>query len=210
MKCEINGQQAEKLFLPNWEYNVVRIQNELKRIIERKGGEVVSTTNYWPKTLTYVVNRSLMERIEFVQNHIDWMNMVCPRHNPKYRESKIYLDDIHEVEYLKSVPNDPILKTGATAFVLNGIYYGLIFNDNMFFDTHYLVTKVCGEDDNRFFCHSGYEVLPDNGWKYDCLIRNDCSQDDIHRVAMCILNILHTKTPYVRGKYTSHIYSNVR
>lgn len=46
MKCEINGQTAEKLFYNNWMYNIVRIQNKLKKIFEDNGGEMVHADRY--------------------------------------------------------------------------------------------------------------------------------------------------------------------
>lgn len=46
MKTEINRQPTELLFYNNWMYNVVRIQNELKRIFENEGGEMVRRDLY--------------------------------------------------------------------------------------------------------------------------------------------------------------------
>lgn len=206
MKFEINGQTAEKLFLPSWEYNVVRIQNELKRIIENEGGEVVRVTNYWPKTQTYVVNRALNERIDILKESIACFDKVCPQNNPDYKTSKFYLDYIHELEHLESIPNDPVLKTGASAFVLNGIYYGLIFEDNPFFDTHYLVAKVYKDHNDQVFYHSGYKVLPTSEWKFDCLFQKNCSLSNVRECANLLWNLLQRQASTVRGKYVSHVF----
>ena len=42
----VNSNMDELMFLNNWRYNVVRIQNELKRIFENEGGEVVCRTHF--------------------------------------------------------------------------------------------------------------------------------------------------------------------
>lgn len=109
MKTEINGQPAELLFYNNWMYNVVRIQNELKRIFENEGGEMVQMDRYQkpfqlPSTPTYVVNRTLKEQIKQLEERVLYL---------KTRPTKCvesYLEYKNKLERLLQIPNEPILK----------------------------------------------------------------------------------------------------
>lgn len=194
MKTEINGQPAELLFYNNWMYNVVRIQNELKRIFENEGGEMVQRNHYQkplplPSTPIYVVNRTLKEQIKQLEEKVSYLET----RQIKCVES--YLEYKNKLERLQQIPNEPILKTGAYDFVLNDMYYGILFDNNMFFDTHYAVAKVSHDGNNRVIQYSHYHRFMDD-WKYDCLFKCECSDADIREVAYLIFNALLKEKPF--------------
>lgn len=189
----INSNMDEVLFLNNWRYNVVRIQNELKRIFENEGGKVVYPTHFQnaniKKTRTYVVNRSINERIAELERLTAHPENVSENYMSEFR----CLED--ELERLQQIPNEPILKTGAHDFVLNDVYYGILFDDNMFFDTHYAVANVSHDGNNRVIQYNYYHKFLDD-WKYDCLFKCDCSDADIREVAYLIFNALLKEKPF--------------
>ena len=188
MKTEINGQPAELLFYNNWMYNVVRIQNELKRIFENEGGEMVQMDSYQKplkllSTPTYVVNRTLKEQIKQLEDRVSYLEtrpIKCVESYLKYK---------NKLERLQQIPNEPILKTGAHGFVLNDMYYGILFDDNMFFDTYYAVAHVSHSGKNRIVTYDYFRKMTTE-WKYECLYQCDCSAGDIREVAYQIFNML--------------------
>ncbi len=188
MKTEINGQPAELLFYNNWMYNVVRIQNELKRIFENEGGEMVWRDSYQkplplPSTPTYVINRTLKEQIKQLEEKVSYLET-----RPiKCWES--YLGYRDKLERLRQIPNEPILKTGAHDFVLNDMYYGILFDDNMFFDTHYAVAHISHSGKYRTVTYDYFRKMTTE-WKCECLYQYDCSAADIREIAYLIFNIL--------------------
>lgn len=194
MKCEINGQTAEKLFYNNWMYNVVRIQNKLKKIFEDNGGEMVHADRYVTepaikKTPTYVVNRSLMERIIELEKHLVNFDHVAPEYRNRYVEYD------HERERLLQLPNEPLPKTDASDFVQSGVFYSIKFDTNMFFDTLYAVARVEPTGKNQVVRFKYYRKFTDD-WKYDCLFHCDCSQADIDEISYQIYNTLLQTTPF--------------
>ena len=189
----VNSNMDELLFLNNWRYNVVRIQNELKRIFENEGGEVVCPVHFQnttiKKTRTYVVNRSINERIAELERLTAHPENVSENYMSEFRCL------VDELERLQQINNEPILKTGAHDFVLNDVYYGILFNDNMFFDTHYAVANVLHDGNDRVIQYNYYHRFLDD-WKYDCLFKCDCSNADIREVAYLIFNALLKEKPF--------------
>ena len=122
----VNSNMDELLFFNNWRYNVVRIQNELKRIFENEGGEVVYPTHFKDtnikKIRTYVVNRSINERIAELERLTTHPENVSENYMSEFRCL------VDELERLQQINNEPILKTGAHDFVLNDVYYGILFD----------------------------------------------------------------------------------
>lgn len=205
MKKEIDGQPAELLFYNNWRYNVVRIENELKRIFENEGGEVVHQNKFQNDTqvvkpLTYVINRNLTNRIKELCRLLDNIHHVTPEYRDRYLELS------HELEHLRQISNSPVLKTGAHNFVLNDVFYSLLFDDNMFFDTHYAVAHVSHVGNNRVVRYEYYHKFSDD-WKYDCLYKCDCSVDDIREVAYLIFNHLMKASPFPERGDSFYVHS---
>ena len=208
MICEINGQEVQKVFLPNWQYNVVRLQNELRSIVEAAGGECVIANSYKgepaaPVRPTYVVNRTIMSDIKELEDFLSKVRSNIDMSNISIDSLNIYWSYEKRLEYLKSIPNEPILKTGAKEFIYNGMFYGILFDSNLFMDTHYLVAEVV-DGDPSYVMYSCYNVLGDDGWKYDCLYTPDCSDSDIHEVAMKLWSILQSRKPTQNKKI--HLY----
>lgn len=189
----VNSNMDELLFLNNWRYNVVRIQNELKRIFENEGGEVVYPTHFQntniKKTHTYVVNRSINERIAELERLTTHPENVSENYMSEFRCI------VDELEHLQQINNEPILKTGAHDFVMNDVYYGILFDDNMFFDIHYAVANVSHDGNNRVIQYNYYHKFLDD-WKYDCLFKCDCSDADIREAAYLIFNALLKEKPF--------------
>ena len=205
MKKEIDGQPAELLFYNNWRYNVVRIENELKRIFENEGGEAVHQNGFQNdtqvvKTPTYVINRNLTDRIKELCRLLDNIHHVTSEYRDRYLELS------HELERLRQIDNSPILKTGAHNFVLNDVFYSLLFDENLFFDTHYAVANVLHFGKNRFVRYDSYRKFPDD-WKYDCLYKCDCSVDDIREVAYLIFNHLMKASPFPERGDSFYVHS---
>ena len=190
------------LSLSNWPYNVERIKNELKNIFENKGGMVVS--RWYCSHDSYFKNRSLEESIRGLERKIKYLDEAYAKQGRTVKPAAYY-DYCRELERLKLIPNEPILMSNAQEFVLGGKYYGLIFNDNMFFDTDYLVADF---NESEFLVdYDYYRILPDDGWKFDCLIRNDCTQKDISEVANQLFNILVNTHPIPkRSNYNKNEY----
>lgn len=205
MKTEINGQSAELLFYNNWMYNVVRIQNELKRIFENEGGEMVQRDRYQkplqlPSTPTYVVNRTLKEQIKQLEEKVSYLET-----RPiKCVES--YLDYKNKLERLQQIPNEPILKTGAHDFVLNDMYYGILFDDNMFFATYYAVAHVSHSGKNRIVTYDYFRKMTTE-WKYECLYQYDCSAADIREVAYQIFNMLINHKAFPKRGSSAYLHT---
>ena len=188
MKTEINRQPTELLFYNNWMYNVVRIQNELKRIFENEGGEMVRRDLYQKQLQlssipTYVVNRTLKEQIKQLEEKVSYLE------TRPFKCVESYLDYKNKLERLQQIPNEPILKIGAHDFVLNDMYCGILFNDNMFFDTYYVVAHISYSGNYRTVVYDYFRKMSTE-WKYDCLYRCDCSEADIREVAYQIFNAL--------------------
>ena len=205
MKKEIDGQPAELLFYNNWRYNVVRIENELKRIFENEGGEAVHQNKFQNDTqvvkpLTYVINRNLTDRIKELCRLLDNIHHVTSEYRDRYLELS------HELERLRQIDNSPILKTGAHNFVLNDVFYSLLFDKNLFFDTHYAVANVLHFGKNRFVRYDSYRKFPDD-WKYDCLYKCDCSADDIREIAYLIFNHLMKASPFPERGDSFYVHS---
>lgn len=205
MKKEIDGQPAELLFYNNWRYNVVRIENELKRIFENEGGEAVHQNGFQNdtqvvKTPTYVINRNLTDRIKELCRLLDNIHHVTSEYRDRYLELS------HELERLRQIDNSPILKTGAHNFVLNDVFYSLLFDENLFFDTHYAVANVLHFGKNRFVRYDSYRKFPDD-WKYDCLYKCDCSADDIREIAYLIFNHLMKASPFPERGDSFYVHS---
>ena len=205
MKKEIDGQPAELLFYNNWRYNVVRIENELKRIFENEGGEVVRQNGFQNdtrvvKTPTYVRNRALMDRIKELKRLTAHPENVASDYMPRFRSL------LGDLERLQQIDNSPILKTGARNFVLNDMFYSLLFDDNVFFDTHYAVAHVSHVGNDRVIQYDSYRKFPDD-WKYDCLYKCDCSADDIREIAYLIFNHLMKASPFPERGDSFYVHS---
>ena len=205
MKTEINGQPAELLFYNNWRYNVVRIENELKRIFENEGGEVVHANHFQNNfdiahTPVYVQNRNLDSRIEELKRLTAHPEYVSADYMPRFRNL------LNELERLQQINNDPILKTGARSFVLNNVFYSLLFDENLFFDTHYAVANVSHVGKNRVVRYNCYHKFSDD-WKYDCLYKCDCSDADIREIAYLIFNHLMKARPFSERGDSFYVHS---
>lgn len=69
------------------------------------------------------------------------------------------------------------------------MYYGILFNDNMFFDTYYAVAHISHSGKNRIVTYDYFRKMSTE-WKYDCLYRYNCSEADIREISYQIFNMM--------------------
>lgn len=185
-------------------YNVVRLQNELGRIFENEGGEVVRADKhselYSPKKdPIYVVNRSINERIKELERLTAHPENVSENYMSEFRCL------VDELERLHQINNDPILKTDAHAFVLDDMFYSIMLDSNMFFDNYFLIAPVFKIGNIMKARLDVYTKLPDT-WAHDCMCKRDCSAEDIREIANELFNFLMKQARYVKRQIGDEYY----
>lgn len=169
----------QTLYLTSWDYNSVLIIKELIKIVENAGGTVKPAYH-----TGYIVNRSLLEKIQDTQKRID-----TARDKLTAAQKKIYIHNLQcELEQLQSRDNAPVKVANSNyiSFVLDGIYYYVELDDNPFFDFYYSKKPVV----NGKVSKNAYLDKLDKEWLYDCYLSYDCTNTERREAAYCIYNAL--------------------
>ena len=123
-----------KLYLKGWEFNTYQIINEIRKQVEKMGGELVQDFPYILKNEKIMIfNRYYLE----AERETKW-NL---EKSPKLEEyNKKYYKDYYEAirrgyKYKKIVKNKNYLN-----FYLNGFIYYVELNENPFFE-HYILKE---------------------------------------------------------------------
>ena len=186
---------GERLYLSNWEYNMVIILNELRNIVENNGGSVKkqNTAIVTNRTLTEA-KREAEQRLE----HLETIEKEMPGNNE--HRTKAIKEYREKVEKYSHVDNTPIELPCASwiTFALDGMYYSLSMDDNPFFDFYLIKTPIVN---GKYSQDASAEVFT-RDWLYDCFFRCDASQDDRKEAANMIFNacINAKRSPIIRDK----------
>ena len=186
---------SERLYLSNWEYNMVIILNELRNIVKNNGGNVKKTNT------AIVTNRTLSEAKREAEQRLEQLEKIekeIPGNNEhRTKAIKEYRDKVGKYS---NVDNTPIELPCASwiTFTLDGMYYSLSMDDNPFFDFYLIKTPIV---DGKYSQDASAEVFT-RDWLYDCFFRCDASQDDRKEAANMIFNacINAKRSPIIRDK----------
>ena len=180
------GYGNKTLYPTSLEYNYCLIMNELTRIAENNGAIIK------PSKGGYIVNRSILEKIEECEKRIDGLSRIANEPDTTEKRKKVIEATVKDyqgqIEELKKIPNDPV-KVDRTfiIFVLNGVYYSYSFPDNPFFDNYFTKTPVLDDCKISRDCYGNKD---NKEWLFDSLWNTNCSRDDIKEAANLIFNML--------------------
>jgi hypothetical protein len=183
---------AKNLYLPNSNYNIAKIFEELKKIIINNGGNIAKY-KYAEKTMIY--NRSIAEEIRKKEDHL---SKAEANNNEQFAEKKaIAIKNIKaDLEELQEAANtiQPIETTFTTwcghhiKFIQDGIYYDFSMDSNPFFSATIHKIKL---DNNNCYTGTYYsDSIEEKPFLYDCIYSFNCCNADIKEMAYQMYNFL--------------------
>lgn len=177
--------ENQTLYPGCFEYNCCLIMNELTRIAENAGAIIK------PGTHGYIVNRSILEKIEDKKADVKRMEETKKEYKGNAKIVKACNAAIKaykaEIDELKAINNDPVsVEHTYIQFVLDGNYYYFGFPDNPFYENYFTKTPVIDGKITK----DTYGVKDQKEWLFDSLWRINCHKDDIIEAANLIFNML--------------------
>lgn len=187
----MNGQT---LYFSNAKYNLTLIIKELEKIVLNEGGNVKPAYHNG-----YIINRSFLEAAQENENHAARLEELTaskyandPAKVKKWKTAAANLKA--EAEELRKKAEESTAEashTGYIIFTLNGFYYSIDFNDNVFEDFYYTKTPI--KDGNRISRDTYREKLI-KSWFHNCFYSLDDAKpelaEDRKEAANIIFNII--------------------
>ena len=181
---------AKNLYLPNSNYNIAKIFEELKKIIIDNGGSIAKY-KYAENALIH--NRSISEAIHKEKERIA---AVMAGNMPEEKKEIFAKNAGAKLEELKKAADtiQPIETTFTTwyghhiYFVHDGIYYYFSMSSNPFFPA--TIHKIKLDNNNCYtgtYCSDSIEEKP---FLYDCIYNYNCCDADIREMAYQMYNYL--------------------
>lgn len=169
----------QTLYPAAWQYNCCKIMTELAKIVENNNGHV----KYNSYNDGFIVNRTRLEAINKEKENLERWEKYGKEHNRDC--SHAILATKAKIEELEKEDNTPVHVTHGTYinFYIGNIYYSLSFDENPFFDFHYMKTPIVNEKYSMDACMDQFT----KDWLYDCFF-GMASQADILEAANLIYN----------------------
>lgn len=182
---------AKNLYLPNSNYNIAKIIEELKKIIIDNGGSIAKS-KYAEKITVH--NRSIDEAIRKKEDHISKVkenNSITPE--KKETIIKNVTKDLEELQKAADAAQD--FETTFVSwcghsiqFVIDGIYYYFSMDSNPFFPASIRKIKL---DTNNSYTGTYYtDSIEEKPFLYDCIYNYNCCNSDIKEMAYQMYNFL--------------------
>ena len=191
----------EKRFLRSYEFNNVRVLNELAKIVENNNGTIIYKSymhelEYENRSYISILNDSKLrlEKLTKIENE-------NPGTNEKRTSAIKKLEDT--IEGLEtSKPRNIISKlSNYISFVIDDTYYYLQLNDNPFMEDLYHKIAI---NNGCYFGSYYLDELDKKERVYDCLLSYDCCDSDIKEIANIIFNML------IKANYSKKVYTRKR
>lgn len=183
------SRENERLYLTSWEYNAARLLARLEKVVSDNGGSVI-VRDY--NRYALVSDRTLTACIDDLKSKRDAVKTALDADlgdgHDAGRRAALQGYSSRLEKYL-SFDNAPIRCRWFTyiSFVLDGVYYAINLDDNMFFPFTYQKIKL--NSDNSY-CGDYYAETLTKEWLFDSFLRCGCSEDDIKESAEMLYNVL--------------------
>jgi hypothetical protein len=185
------SRENERLYLTSWEYNAARVLARLEKIVSDNGGSVI-VRDY--NRYALISDRTLTACVKDAVDMVDSIRLSLDMHadngdGKNEGRRAVLAERLAKLEHYQSIDNTPIRCRWFTyiSFVLDGVYYSVSLDDNMFFPFTYQKIKL--NSDNTYIGDYYAETLTKE-WLFDSLLRCGCSEDDIKEAANMIFNSL--------------------
>lgn len=175
--------EGQRLYLTSWVYNGLRVMSRVAKLVEMKGGKVKYNESM------YIVNRSIYEKIREKETDIERFKNVSAKLGKAIDTANIEA----EIAELKAIPNAPIKVTHGSyiRFILNDMCYYYEFDENPFFDFHYIKTPIVDGKYSR----DAYLEESSKSWTLNGLFKIGCSSETIDKAAELLLDELLNAKP---------------
>lgn len=139
----------KKLFLKSWEFNSYIIINELKKIVLKNGGVIVSEWQKEKNKNIKIINRTFQENINSINDSIEKLKSIDAL-NDKQKEYLKSQEDKKNALLKYQFKNGAMLNNANYLnFVFDGEIYYLQLDENPFFDFYYSKNKINDEFEEK-------------------------------------------------------------
>lgn len=186
------SRENERLYLTSWEYNAARVLSRLEKIVSDNGGSVI--VHDYNHRYALISDRTLTACVKDAADMVERVRLSLDMHadnddGKNEGRRAVLAEHLAKLEHYQSIDNTPIRCRWFTyiSFVLDGVYYSVSLDDNMFFPFTYQKIKL--SSDNTYVGDYYAETLTKE-WLFDSLLRCGCSEDDIKEAAQMLYNAL--------------------